>query len=552
VHFSDWRRIRPRRRTAVVATVVVTAGLSVAALAASSLATGRTVARAAQASACSSGTVVQTASGPVCGTAQTGYNQWLGIPYAAPPVGQLRWQPPQAPQPWTTTLPALTQPPGCPTGSTGNEDCLYLDVTAPTGVGSGSLPVIVYIHGGGFTGGATSTYPEDTLATGGPVIVVGIEYRLGVLGFLADAALGRHSGDYGLEDQQAALKWVQQNVSAFGGDPTNITIMGSSAGASSVCDQIASPAARGLFEKAISISGEYNSLFGAPTSLQPQDCKAQLATEQQADASGAAFAASVGCGQATDVAACLRAVPVQTLLTAQASGGTNSPIINGTTLTQQPLESFATGHVNRVPAILGVNRDEDLTGTATTAAAYTSLIDGQYGPPYANHAAEVLARYPLARFPSAYVASRTVAADSNTVCPAMVRDQYLSKAMPVYAYEGDTPDLPPYTTGTATPLGSMHDWEPGYLFPTAMGIPVILDADQATLRSELITQFTAFARTGSPNTTGVPLWPQFNPRTGDLVMSLQPAGDDELMSAPAISFDHNCAFWDKISPKPQR
>ena len=553
MHFSDWRRIRPRRRTAVVATVVVTAGLSVAALAASSLATGRTVARAAQASSCSSGTLVQTASGPVCGTAQTGYNQWLGIPYAAPPVGQLRWQPPQPHQPWTTALAALTQPPGCPSGTTGNEeDCLYLDVTAPTGVGSGPLPVIVYIHGGGFTGGATSTYPEDTLATGGPVIVVGIEYRLGVLGFLADAALGRHSGDYGLEDQQAALKWVQQNISAFGGDPTNITIMGSSAGASSVCDQIASPAARGLFEKAISISGEYNSLFGAPTSLQPQDCKAQLATEQQADATGAAFAASVGCGQATDVAACLRAVPVQTLLTAQASGGTNSPIINGTTLTQQPLESFATGHVNRVPAILGVNRDEDLTGTATTAAAYTSLIDTQYGPPYANHAAEVLARYPLARFPSAYVASRTVAADSNTVCPAMVRDQYLSKAMPVYAFEGDNPDLPPYTTGTTTPAGSMHDWEPGYLFPTAMGIPVILDADQATLRSELIAQFTAFARTGSPNTTGVPLWPQFNSRTGDLVMSLQPAGDDELMSASAISFDHDCAFWDKISPKPER
>jgi para-nitrobenzyl esterase len=199
-----------------------------------------------------------------------------------------------------------------------------------------------------------------------------------------------------------------------------------------------------------------------------------------------------------------------------------------------------------------VNRDGDLTGTATTPAAYTSLVDSQYGPPYANRAAEVLSRYPLARFPSPYVASRTVAADSNTVCPALVRDQYLSKAMPVYAYEGDTPDLPPYTTGTTTPAGSQHDWEPGYLFPTAMGIPVTLDADQATLRTELIAQFTAFARSGSPNTTGVPQWPRYSSRTGDLVMSLQPAGDDELMSAAAISFDHNCGFWDKISPKPER
>ena len=563
MHFSDWPPISSRWLAPVVAVLAVTAGIAV--LATSGLATGKTVARpvarAAQASDCSSGTTVQTTSGPVCGVAQAGYNQWLGIPYAAPPVGQLRWRPPQAPQPWTTTLAALTQPPGCPGSgtSTASEDCLQLDVTAPTGA-SGPLPVIVYIHGGGFTGGTTSTYPEDTLATGGPVVVVGIEYRLGVLGFLADAAFGPHSGDYGLEDQQFAMKWVQQNIAAFGGDPTNITIMGSSAGASSVCDQIASPTARGLFEKAISISGEYNTVFGAPTSnLQPQDCKSQLPTEQQADATGAAFAAGVGCTQATKsaVLACLDAVPVATLLAQQAetplpAGGTNSPVVNGTTLTEPPLEAFATGHVNRVPAILGVNRDEDLTGTATTAGAYVSLIDSQYGPPYGTHAAEVLARYPLDRFPSAFVASRTVAADAQTVCPALVRDQYLSKVMPVYAYEGDNPDLPPYSTVTTTPAGSQHDWEPGYLFPTAMGIPVTLDADQATLRTELIAQFTAFARTGSPNTTGVPLWPRYTSGTGNLVMSLQPAGDDELMSADAISFDHNCGFWDRISPKPER
>ena len=555
MHFSNLPRIRPRPRTAAVVAVLVTAGISVAALAASSLATGRTVARAAQVG-CSSGTTVTTTSGTVCGVAQPGYNQWLGIPYAAPPVGALRWASPQAPTPWTTTLEALSQPPGCPGSgtSTASEDCLYLNVTAPTGV-SGPLPVMFYIHGGGFTGGTTDSYPEDTLATGGPVVVVGIEYRLGVLGFLADKALGANSGDYGLEDQEFAMKWVKQNIAAFGGDPHNVTIMGTSAGASSVCDQISSPAARGLFEKAISISGEYNSLFGAPTSLQHQDCKAQLPTEQQADAAGDTFAANVGCGPGTaDVAACLRGVSVQTLETAQATSGTNSPIINGTILTEQPLEAFAKGQVNRVPAILGVNRDEDLTGTATTAAAYTTLVDSQYGPPYANQAAAVLAHYPLSRFPSPYVASRTVAADSNTVCPALTRDGYLSKLMPVYAYEGDNPDLPPYSTTSPNPGGSVHDWEPGYLFPTAMGIPVTsaLDANEATLRTELIAQFTAFARTGSPNTTGVPLWPQFNSRTGDLVMSLQPAGDDELMSSAAISFDHNCGFWDRISPKPER
>jgi para-nitrobenzyl esterase len=482
----------------------------------------------------------------VCGLTGVGVNQWLGIPYAAPPVGQLRWHSPEPHAAWSDPLQAVT--PGSAGPQTGgaspstNEDCLFLNVTVPTGVGPGPLPVLVYIHGGGFQSGDTSLYPEMQLATQGHVIVVGIQYRLGVLGFLADAAFGRHAGDYGLEDQQAALRWVQRNIAAFGGDPNDTTVMGSSAGASSVCDQIVSRGAAGLFERAISISSEYNSLLGAPTSLQPQDCKATLPTEGQADASGATFAASLGCS--TDVAACLRAVPVPTLLAT--AGGTNSPIVNGTTLDEQLLTSFAKGRVNQVSAILGVNRDEDLTGTATTPAAYQSLIQTQYGAA----ASRILALYPLARFPSPFVASRTVAADSNTVCPALTRDQLLSHAIPVYAYEGDNADMPLTSTADITePQGSYHDWEPGLLFPgnLSMGITTNLDADQAVLASQLIDQFSAFARTGNPTTTGTPLWPQFTRRTGLLVMSLQPAGDSELTSAAAISFDHNCGFWDKLA-----
>ena len=567
MHFSDWSRIPSRRLAAVAAVLAVTAGIAV--LAGSSLATGKTVARpvarAAQASCARARPFRPPAGRSVASRIPLGLQRRVLLLKLALTSGLASLTRPRlwgscAGRPRSRI--AVDHASGGRDPATGmpgvrhrtaSEDCLQLDITAPTGVGS-ALPVIVYIHGGGFTGGTTSTYPEQELATGGPlaggpVIVVGIEYRLGVLGFLADKALGAHSGDFGLQDQQFAMKWVQQNISAFGGDPANITIMGSSAGASSVCDQIASPTAHGLFEKASNFSGEYNSLFGAPTSLQPQDCKAQLPTQQQANATGALFAASVGCAPATtDVAGCLRRVPWQTLLAAQASGGTNSPIVNGTTLTEQPLESFATGHVNRVPALLGVNRDEDLTGTATTAAAYTNLINSQYGA----ESSEVLLHYPLARFPSPYVASRTVAADSNTVCPALVRDQYLSKVMPLYAFEGDNPDLPPYSPASPNPPGSSHDWEPGYLFPTAMGIPIDsqLDANQATLRSELIAQITAFAATGSPNTTGVPLWPRYKSDTGYLVMSLQPGGDDELMSAAAISFDHQCAFWDRISPKP--
>ena len=176
MHFSNWPRIPSRRLAAVAAVLAVTAGIAV--LAGSSLATGKPVARAAQASACSSGTTVQTTSGPVCGisypagtsatgiVARTSFNQWLGIPYAAPPVGNLRWKSPEAHAKWTTPLAAVNQVPGCPGSgtTTASEDCLQLDITTPTGANvpsTGRLPVIFYIHGGGFTGGTTSTYPED-------------------------------------------------------------------------------------------------------------------------------------------------------------------------------------------------------------------------------------------------------------------------------------------------------------------------------------------------------------------------------------------------------
>lgn len=502
----------------------------------------------ASTAACTNGTLVHTDKGRICGLTATGVKEWFGVPYAAPPAGSLRWQPPQPHAPWSNVLQAIVPGSACPqTSSTSpstNQNCLVANITVPTGAGSGPLPVLVYIHGGGFTGGATYLYPEQQLATEGKVIVVGIQYRLGVLGFLADKALGAHSGDFGLQDQQAALKWVQRNITAFGGDPGNVTIMGSSAGASSVCDQIVSPTAAGLFEKAISISGEYNSLLGAPTSLQPQDCKATLPTESQADATDATFAANVGCGHASNVAACLRAVPVRKLLATP--GGTNSPIINGTTLTQQLSQSFSSGAVNHVSAILGVNRDEDLTGTATTAAAYRALVKAQYGA----DAPRILALYPVARFGSPFVASRTVAADSNTVCPALVRDQRLAQWIPVYAYEGDDSDMPLNSSGNpAVPNGAYHDYEPGMLFPTAMGINPNFDADQQVLASQITAEFSAFARTGSPTTADTPAWPRFTGGS-QLVMSMQPAGDSAMVPASTISLEHNCGFWDSITPAP--
>jgi para-nitrobenzyl esterase len=496
--------------------------------------------------ACAANTTVNIADGPVCGITENGVNEWLGIPYAKPPVGSLRWQPPQPAKHWTSTLAATAFGsecvqvfPGFPTG--GTENCLYINVWAPQSASGGSnLPVMVHIHGGGFVIGNGNS-DNSLLAATGNEVVVSMNYRLGILGFLADSALGPHSGDYGLMDQQAALRWVQKNITQFGGDPHNVTIFGESAGGSSVCDQITSPTAAGLFEHGISTSGEYNTLLGAPTALETQDCKSILPSQAQADAAGAGFASAVGCGSAADVAACLRATPVATL--AQESGvgyqdgghGTVSPTINGTTLTMSLRQALQTGQVNKVSVIAGTDRDEDLVGTATTAAQYTALIDSQYG----KYASRVLAMYPLSHFDSPYIASRTVSADADTVCPSLETDTDLARWMPVYAYEIDDDDIPPYTEPVAEGASHVGAW---YLNPVSPA----LDANQQALQDEEVASVTNFARTGNPNATGTPVWPQFQASGSEMVLA--PAGDSTAMSVSQLKAIHNCGFWDHVAP----
>lgn len=264
-----------------------------------------------------------------------------------------------------------------------SEDCLTLNVQVPTNAGATRLPVMVEIHGGGFIIGG----PPDQahLAAAGHVITVAIHYRLGILGFLAHKALGAHSGDYGLQDQQAALRWVKRNIARFGGDPHNVTLFGQSAGGASVCDAAVSPTARGLFQKGISESGFYN--YWVDTIWPRSDCKSRLLSETQAQRAGASFATKVGCGTATDVAACLRAVPVQTLLANggqvldPTAGGTIGPTINGTTLPISPGRAFKTGQINNIRLVIGVARDEFNGGVYTTLVANTPAEYSGVGAP---------------------------------------------------------------------------------------------------------------------------------------------------------------------------
>src|SRR3984957_13730230 len=370
-----WKRISPasplgnkrplRAVTFIAAAAALVAGITVAAVG------GTSAAAHAASPSCTAATTIQTKDGPVCGLTADNITSYLDIPYAAPPVGDLRWKSPQPHAPWTTVLQATTAapecpspgfPPGSPPAAGTSEDCLYLKVEVPAGTKPGeNLPVMYEVHGGGFLGTAL-TNDGDNLVDSGKVVYVFANYRLGILGFLADKALGSHSGDYGLQDQQAGLRWVQQNITRFGGNPRNVTVFGESAGGASTCDQVASPTAKGLFEHAISVSGFYN--YQDNIVWSKADCKSTYFTEAQAQKVGAQFATKVGCGNVANVAACLRGVPAATLVedggqyTEPTAGGTIGPIVNGTNLTMSPAKAFATGHVNHVELISDVGRDE--------------------------------------------------------------------------------------------------------------------------------------------------------------------------------------------------
>jgi para-nitrobenzyl esterase len=524
-----------------------------------------TASAAASAPACTSGTEVKTQTGVVCGVSADGVTSYLGIPYAAPPVGKLRWAPPAPAAPWDGTLQAtaagsICPGPGADGTAAGSEDCLTLNVQVPAGARSSRLPVMVEIHGGGFLlpiGPSSGAH----LASTGNVVYVAMNYRLGILGFMANRALGPHSGDYGLQDQQASLRWVKRNIAAFGGDPHNVTILGQSAGGASVCANVASPTAKGLFQRGIPESGFYNAAIGPNQVWEPADCKSQLPTQRQAEKAGAVFARAVGCAPA-DVA-CLRAVPVDKLVAAggkvddPTAGGTSAtiaPTINGTTLKMSPAKAFRTGHINKVGLMNGVDRDEINGGAsldapvANTAADFHRLIAKQYG----TLARQVQRMYPLDRFPSPFIAYRTVVADSDSVCPAIRTDEDLARHIPVYAWENDDADMPPdfypQFLDPTKPYGAYHIAADPFLFPNPS---IVLSPDQAALAQQFTAQAVGYARTGNPTAPGTPLWTRFARRGSHKLMTLVPAGDSALTPAAVINEQHHCGFWRARTPRPR-
>ncbi|NOT53286.1 MAG: carboxylesterase family protein [Deltaproteobacteria bacterium] len=500
---------------------------------------------------------IVTESGPLKGLISPSIRKFLGIPYAAPPLAERRWTPPRPYGRWHGVFQATQFGNSCPQRNffgtlSGDEDCLSLNVYTP-GFRKNEhkhhgLPVMVWIHGGSLTEGSGGLYDPTPLVEKGGVIVVTINYRLGVLGFLAHPALdaeGHLNANYGLMDQQFALKWVRRNIAAFGGDPRRVTIFGESAGGYSVYSHLASPTAARLFHRAIAQSGAYDSF---------QSYQQRTLPLAVAEIGGTAFATAIGCDNQTTQ--CLRTTSATALVTAQP--GIVYPAIDGTVLTQTPGAALASGQFNRVPVMSGSNYDEwrlyvalgyDYVGAPLTDAGYPTAVASFIGLPLADPFVQfVLFLYPLINYPpppgvvSAPLALGAVGTDVVFSCPGRKAARSLSQYVPTYAYEFNDANAPLNfgLVPASFPLGSYHAAEIQYLLNIG-GTPAPFTASQQQLSDTMIGYWTRFAKTGNPNSLGAPAWSPYNTAT-DRFQSLVPPTPTGTSN---FDTDHKCSsFWD--------
>ena len=489
--------------------------------------------------------VVYTASGWVRGTSNGEVVRFLGIPYAAPPVEELRWRPPEPALPWDGIRSAESAGADCAQlpflieGGSAEEDCLFLNVYQPkTGTKKAKRPVMVWIHGGGGTFGSSNEYDASALAARTGNVVVTMNYRLGVFGSLAlpglsaEAADGA-SGSWGLRDQQAALRWVQKNIDGFGGDRGNVTIFGQSAGGESVCAHLASPTARGLFHRAIVQSGAVDLGFsgGAPCDLPPLP---------EAEAEGVAFAEGLGCDDPDTRVACMRALDPQTLLDEAAGAGAGATL-GGELLPEPVLDAIDAGRFHRVPVMVGSTLDDGAQAGLVFGLPfplpepfYDFALTAALGPELAP---EVLARYPGSAYPDPAFALSAFATDATFACPARRLRLVLSPWTEVYGFEFADTTAPPEFLENGMPSGAYHASEQRYLFD--LDRPLDLNESQAALSDEMMRAWGAFAATGSPNAGDLPTWRAFT-NAKPYLRSLETTGSRDTL---AFADAHQCDFW---------
>ena len=508
---------------------------------------------------------VTTANGVVNGTlGEDGTIRiYRGIPFAAPPVGDLRWREPQPAANWTGVRDGSEFASRCMQTRVYSdmvfrdqgisEDCLYLNVWTPKDAGNKKLGVLLWFYGGGFVSGSSDEfrYDGEALAKKG-IIVVECNYRLGIFGFFSHPELTKESphhasGNYGLLDQAAALDWVVKNIAAFGGDPNNITIGGESAGSLSVSGQMASPLAIGKFQKAIGESGAFFSNGSTPVRTLP------LAKSEEA---GAKYGASIGANSLAD----LRAIPAEKLLQETAAQGAKPdgyrawPNIDGYFLTEDPVKVYAAGKQAHVPLLAGWNRDEVKMAVLfnpkkPTPQSFADDAKAKYG----DASVEFLRLYPASTDAEALQSAEALASDNFIIFSTWkwVNEQARTAKEPVYHYifEEVPATKPGSTVGPskipASEVGARHAGELEYVFGTlAWEALPWTPADFKV--SELMTSYWAnFIATGDPNGKGLPEWPRYDAKDKWQTMHLV---DDSSAAAPEANRGRYL-FMDAQAPK---
>jgi para-nitrobenzyl esterase len=528
---------------------------------------------------------VPTDKGMVHGSASGGVRSFLGIPFAATTAGPNRWKPPQPAAPWTTTLKATALDPICPQvdpatmkyATTGDENCLSLNVWTPNPAPTTPLPVMVWIYGGAFIFGSSGAapYSGNHLVPKG-VVVVSMNYRVGALGFLAHSGLAAEdpnhvAGNYGLLDQQAALNWVQTNIGEFGGDKTKVTLFGESAGGKSTNFHLLSPGSRGLFSGAIVESGYY-SLPGL--------------TLAQAESQGDRYAQAMGCTDAATALSCLRAKSPMDIVAgpattpAQLPGGTFyqddttsltfQPIVDGKFLPDEPATMFASGKQAPVPVLLGANGDEGVLFQYAALGPYTPVVTNEdyvgaltrrFG---AANAAMIAAHYPTnaaATGPDGGVPSDAggvpdaggdgggglpapndaliqVSGDAFFACPARQQAKLLAAGTSktfLYRFKGVLNGPPfPFLMNA-----SFHSAELPYVFGDSYALGSVPPANQP-LVDAIEGYWTQFAKTGDPNGGSNPMWPAYT-TAADQNLTL-----DTTIAVSTGLEKANCDFWENI------
>ena len=494
-------------------------------------------------------TLAVTAEGPLRGVeVASGTRTWKGIPYASPPIGDLRFRVPAEVAPWTDERPATAYASGCMQiderrRAVGSEACLYLDVWSPPAAKTEKLPVLFWIHGGDNVIGAASEpwYEATQLAERANAVVVTINYRLGAFGWLAHPAFagenaervkGGATGNYGLHDAIAALSWVQRNISVFGGDASKVLVFGQSAGASNTCALVASPLARGLFSRAMMLS-----------------LACHVVGDHGVESTNEVVERKLGCAGAPDVAACFRSKTAKEI--ASVPGASLVPTeevadyyetVDGWAVPEHPEATLAKGAHSKMPMILGTTKDEYasiidliLHEAVDTEAQYASVLERWYGP---RPSARILAKYPFASFIDGRAAMTAILSDSVMHCPTRraARAAARSQSEPVYRYL--FAQVP--TKGPASVNGAAHGVDVDYVFrfpAPVVGIDPTSDDEKAS--DALIASIARFARDGSPENASAIAWPRYDASEPIAIVAA-------TTTTPPITSADRCDLWDEL------